>query len=71
MDWPGHQQCIKKVTLEHGAGVNHQAFYKHKPIPIKIINAVAPVPTMYSWAGLQQNFMVIKYFLSLILLILN
>ena len=69
-DWPGHQQCVRKVNLEHGAGVNHQAFYKHKPIPVKIINAVAPVPTMYSWAGLQQNFMV-KCFTVLFISLFN
>ena len=55
-DWPSHVPCMKKAKPEHGAGVQ----VEQKPIPVKILNAVVPVPTMYSWATLQQNFMVCK-----------
>ena len=67
-EWPAHSQCMKKVKPEHGLGVNAE----QKPVPVKIINAVAPVPTMYTWAGLQQNFMVIyiKQFLVVLQFVL-
>ena len=53
-DWPAHNQCMKKVKPEHGSGVS----VEQRPVPVKIIKAVTVVPTMYSWVGLQQNFMV-------------
>ena len=53
-DWPVHNQCMKKVKPEHGYG----AAVEQRPVPVRIINAVTVVPTMYSWVGLQQNFMV-------------
>ena len=55
-DPPSHSQFIRRAEAKDQEG-------KIQSIPIKIINAVNPIPTMYSWVPLQQNFMVTILFL--------
>ena len=58
---PCHSSCVKKVKPDHGAGTQSD----QKPVPLRILNAVVPMPCMYTWAALQQNFMVIDLFLNI------
>ena len=46
-----HSQFIRRAEAKDSEG-------KIQSISVKIIPAINPIPTMYSWAPLQQNFMV-------------
>lgn len=48
---PSHSPLLKKSEMKMSDGTCHSK-------PISIIYAVSPIPTMYTWAPIQQNFMV-------------
>ncbi|XP_071515378.1 histone-lysine N-methyltransferase E(z) isoform X3 [Panulirus ornatus] len=48
---PPHQAVMRRTHVTSSCS-------EPLSVPIKTINAVNPIPTMYTWAPLQQNFMV-------------
>lgn len=48
---PAHVQSMKRSKCHCSDGTSQS-------VAIRIINAVTPIPTMYSWVPTQQNFMV-------------
>jgi len=50
-DPPSHSQFIRRAEARDNEG-------KIQSIPIKIISSVNPIPNQFTWAPIQQNFMV-------------
>ncbi|CAG7818130.1 unnamed protein product [Allacma fusca] len=51
MEQPTYAPCSKKASITSTDMVTQVA-------PIRVIHAIAATPTMYTWAPIQQNFMV-------------
>lgn len=51
-------EVLPNTPITRKCDVTSGANFPSQTVPLRVMNAVKPTPTMYSWAPLQQNFMV-------------
>nr|KAG5713776.1 hypothetical protein BaRGS_024403 [Batillaria attramentaria] len=51
-------EVLPNTPITRKCEVTSGANFPSQTEPLRVMNAVKPIPTMYSWAPLQQNFMV-------------
>ncbi|XP_029645700.1 histone-lysine N-methyltransferase EZH2 isoform X2 [Octopus sinensis] len=51
-------ETFSQIPVTRKCEVESGMSFPHQMAPLRVMNALKPIPTMYSWAPLQQNFMV-------------